>query len=91
VQLLAGWVSAAQHTLEIAIYDVRLPDPFGPVLFDALTGAAKRGVAVRLAYNYEEDEHPVPVPPPPKTEPGLIDSLPFPTARIPGVPDLMHH
>jgi phosphatidylserine/phosphatidylglycerophosphate/cardiolipin synthase-like enzyme len=91
VQLLAGWVSAARHTLEIAIYDVRLPDPFGPVLFDALTGAAKRGVAVRLAYNYEEDEHPVPVPPPPKTEPGLIDSLPFPTARIPGVPDLMHH
>jgi phosphatidylserine/phosphatidylglycerophosphate/cardiolipin synthase-like enzyme len=91
VQLLAGWVSAARHTLEIAIYDVRLPDPFGPVLIDALTGAAKRGVAVRLAYNYEEDEHPVPVPPPPKTEPGLIDSLPFPTARIPGVPDLMHH
>jgi phosphatidylserine/phosphatidylglycerophosphate/cardiolipin synthase-like enzyme len=91
VQLLAGWVSAAQHTLEIAIYDVRLPDPVGPVLIDALTGAAKRGVAVRLAYNYEEDEHPVPVPPPPKTEPGLIDSLPFPTARIPGVPDLMHH
>jgi phosphatidylserine/phosphatidylglycerophosphate/cardiolipin synthase-like enzyme len=91
VQLLAGWVSAARHTLEIAIYDVRLPDPVGPVLIDALTGAAKRGVAVRLAYNYEEDEHPVPVPPPPKTEPGLIDSLPFPTARIPGVPDLMHH
>jgi phosphatidylserine/phosphatidylglycerophosphate/cardiolipin synthase-like enzyme len=91
VQLLAGWVSAARHTLEIAIYDVRLPDPFGPVLIDALTGAAKRGVAVRLAYNYEKDEHPVPVPPPPKTEPGLIDSLPFPTARIPGVPDLMHH
>jgi phosphatidylserine/phosphatidylglycerophosphate/cardiolipin synthase-like enzyme len=91
VQLLAGWVSAAQHTLEIAIYDVRLPDPFGPVLIYALTGAAKLGVAVRLADNYEEDEHPVPVPPPPKTEPGLIDSLPFPTARIPGVPDLMHH
>lgn len=91
MQLLAAWISAAQHTLEIAIYDIRLPDPVGPVLLEALTEAAGRGVVVRLAYNYEEDEHPVPVPPPPKTDPGLIDSLPFPTARIPGVPDLMHH
>ena len=33
----------------------------------------------------------MPVPPPPRTEPGLIESLPFPTAAIPGVPDLMHH
>jgi phosphatidylserine/phosphatidylglycerophosphate/cardiolipin synthase-like enzyme len=31
------------------------------------------------------------VPVPPKTEPALIESLPFPTAGIPGVPDLMHH
>ena len=46
---------------------------------------------VRLAYNLDEDGHPVPVPPPPRTEPGLIESLPFPTAAIPGVPDLMHH
>jgi phosphatidylserine/phosphatidylglycerophosphate/cardiolipin synthase-like enzyme len=31
------------------------------------------------------------VPPPPKTEPELVESLPFPTAAIPGWPDLMHH
>jgi phosphatidylserine/phosphatidylglycerophosphate/cardiolipin synthase-like enzyme len=31
------------------------------------------------------------VPPPPATDPGLIESLPFPTAGIPGIPDLMHH
>ena len=67
------------------------PGPAGPVLLDALTEAAARGVAVRLAYNFEQDDHPVPVPPPPQTEPGLIESLPFPTAAIPGVPDLMHH
>jgi phosphatidylserine/phosphatidylglycerophosphate/cardiolipin synthase-like enzyme len=91
VQLLASWISAAQHTLEIAIYDVRLTDPVGSVLRDALTGAASRGVSVRLAYNFEEDGHPMPVPPPPRTEPDLVDALPFPTARIPGVPDLMHH
>jgi phosphatidylserine/phosphatidylglycerophosphate/cardiolipin synthase-like enzyme len=91
VQLLASWISAAQRTLEIAIYDVRLTDPVGSVLRDALTGAASRGVSVRLAYNFEEDGHPMPVPPPPRTEPDLVDALPFPTARIPGVPDLMHH
>jgi phosphatidylserine/phosphatidylglycerophosphate/cardiolipin synthase-like enzyme len=89
--VLADWLSAAQHSLDIAIYDIRLPDPTGPVLLDALTEAAARGVAVRLAYNFEQDDHPVPVPPPPRTEPGLIESLPFPTAAIPGVPDLMHH
>jgi phosphatidylserine/phosphatidylglycerophosphate/cardiolipin synthase-like enzyme len=31
------------------------------------------------------------VPPPPQTNPELIESLPFPTVAIPGVPDLMHH
>ena len=88
---LVDWISAAQHSLDIAIYDIRLPDPIGSILRDALTGAAARGVKVRLAYNLDEDGHPVPVPPPPRTEPGLIESLPFPTAAIPGVPDLMHH
>ena len=48
-------------------------------------------MSVRLAYNFEDNDHPVPVPPPPQTQPGLIESLPFPTAGIPGVPDLMHH
>ncbi len=31
------------------------------------------------------------MPPPPATDPQLVESLPFPTAAIPGVPDLMHH
>jgi phosphatidylserine/phosphatidylglycerophosphate/cardiolipin synthase-like enzyme len=31
------------------------------------------------------------VPPPPETEPDLVESLPFPTVGIPGIPDLMHH
>jgi phosphatidylserine/phosphatidylglycerophosphate/cardiolipin synthase-like enzyme len=57
----------------------------------ALAGAAARGVAVRLAYNVDADARDAPVPPPPRTEPGLVESLPFPTAAIPGVPDLMHH
>ncbi len=56
----------------------------------ALTDAAARGVAVRLAYNLDDDGRP-PVPPPPRTDPSLVDALPFPTAAIPGSPDLMHH
>ena len=32
-----------------------------------------------------------PVPPPPKTDPSLIETLPFETAAVPGWPDLMHH
>jgi phosphatidylserine/phosphatidylglycerophosphate/cardiolipin synthase-like enzyme len=47
-------------------------------------------VQIRLAYNVD---HPadVAVPPPPRTDPELVAALPFPTAAIPGVPDLMHH
>jgi phosphatidylserine/phosphatidylglycerophosphate/cardiolipin synthase-like enzyme len=51
--------------------------------------ANARGVAVRLAYNVDHPAHVV-EPPPPRTDPDLMASLPFPTAAIPGVPDLMH-
>jgi phosphatidylserine/phosphatidylglycerophosphate/cardiolipin synthase-like enzyme len=87
---LAAFVAAAERTLEIAIYDLRLPDGVGEIVRDALTAAAARGVRVRLAYNVDHGRD-IPVPPPPTTEPALVESLPFPTAGIPGVPDLMHH
>ena len=89
-QALADFVAAAQHTLEIAIYDFHLPDDLARIVEGALTGAAERGVAVRLAYNVDHGKK-VPVPPPPGTKPELVEALPFPTAPIPGVPDLMHH
>jgi phosphatidylserine/phosphatidylglycerophosphate/cardiolipin synthase-like enzyme len=69
---------------------VRLPDPLAAIVEGALTGAADRGVAVRLAYNLDHPDE-TPVPPPPQTQPELLESLPFPTVAIPGVPDLMHH
>ena len=56
----------------------------------ALSNVARRGVAVRLAFNADY-ANPIPVPPPPRVEPNLIDSLDVPTKPIPGVPDLMHH
>jgi phosphatidylserine/phosphatidylglycerophosphate/cardiolipin synthase-like enzyme len=87
---LADFIRAAQHTLEIAIYDVRLPDPLAQILRGALDDARSRGVQLRLAYNLDCREGQK-VPPPPETEPELVESLPFPTVAIPGVPDLMHH
>jgi phosphatidylserine/phosphatidylglycerophosphate/cardiolipin synthase-like enzyme len=55
-----------------------------------LTATSARGVDVRLAYNLDHPDN-TPVPVPPETDPELVERLPFPTAAIPGVPDLMHH
>jgi len=91
-QRVAKFLAAAEQTLELALYDIRLPDPAGTVVREALEGAAGRGVQVRLAYNDEhEADARVPVPPPPVTQPDLIESLRLPTCGIPGIPDLMHH
>ncbi len=87
---VAAFVDAARETLELALYDIRLHADTAEVVKAALVGAHERGVNVRLAYNIERERR-VPVPPPPKTEPDLIEALPFETAGIPGWPDLMHH
>ena len=87
---LVSFLADARETLELALYDVRLPGPVGDSVHAALVGACERGVKVRLAYNLD---HPKDVfePPPPRTEPNLVESLPLPTKAIPGTPDLMHH
>ena len=49
---LAAFIEDAVSTLEVAIYDFRLTDPqLAATVVGALTGAAKRGVTVRLAYD----------------------------------------
>ena len=45
------FIRPARRSLELALYDVRLPDPVGAIVADELRGAADRGVTVRLAYN----------------------------------------
>src|SRR5207248_5863411 len=85
---LLEFLDGAQKTLDIALYDLRLPGPLGDAVAGALIGASQRGVAVRLAYNVDHGKR---LPPPPQTIPELVESLPVPTLGIPGVPDLMHH
>jgi phosphatidylserine/phosphatidylglycerophosphate/cardiolipin synthase-like enzyme len=84
------FVTAARSTLDLALYDFDLEQPTARLVASALADVARRGVAVRLAFNVDH-EKPIPVPPPPSGKPALIDSLEVPTKPIPGVPDLMHH
>jgi phosphatidylserine/phosphatidylglycerophosphate/cardiolipin synthase-like enzyme len=88
---LIGFLGVAHSTLDLALYDVRLPGPVGDAVADALRGARDRGVAVRIAYNRDEGRHRVPVPPPPGTQPEILEAVGVPIRGIPGIPDLMHH
>ena len=86
---VAAFLDEARVSLDLALYDVRLPGEAGDVVSDALRGAADRGVHVRILYNADHDERIFP--PPPATKPELIEALPFETLGVPGIPDLMHH
>ena len=66
---VAEFVSAAERTLELALYDIRLHDEAAALVSEALVDAQERGVAVRLVYNVDHPG-PIPVPPPPQTAPG---------------------
>jgi phosphatidylserine/phosphatidylglycerophosphate/cardiolipin synthase-like enzyme len=87
---VAEFLRPAQRSLELALYDVRLPDPVGSIVADQLREAAGRGVEVRLLYNVDSDR-PAAIHPPPSTRPEILDELPAETRPVPGIPDLMHH
>jgi phosphatidylserine/phosphatidylglycerophosphate/cardiolipin synthase-like enzyme len=87
---LVEFLDGATKSLEIALYDVRLPGEVGDRVAGALRAAAKRRVQTRLLYNVDHARR-IPIPAPPNTKPELIEALPFPTLPIPGEPDLMHH
>ena len=80
----------ARSSLELALYDVRLPDPVGSIVVDELRAAAERGVAIRLLYNVDAERPPA-LHPPPATRPDILAELPIDARPIPGIPDLMHH
>ena len=84
------FLDGARQTLDLALYDLRLKGPEADRIQGALVGASTRGVRVRFLYNIDHPG-PIPVPPPPESVSDLIESLPFETRAISGVPDLMHH
>ena len=90
---LVDWLGAASRSLDLALYDVRLPGSVGDAVADALRAAMRRGVRVRLAFN---DDTPGPdprpfEPPPPSTERHILEELGAELKGIPGWRDLMHH
>jgi phosphatidylserine/phosphatidylglycerophosphate/cardiolipin synthase-like enzyme len=85
------FLGAAERTLDLALYDIRLQGEAGDAVSAAFVAAHERGVRVRLVYNADDHRGPIPVPPPPQTEPELLNRLPIETKPIPGEPDLMHH
>jgi phosphatidylserine/phosphatidylglycerophosphate/cardiolipin synthase-like enzyme len=89
-RLVADFVDAAGHSLDLAHYDFALGEENARVVGDAVRRAAGRGVRMRFAYNVDH-ANPIPVPPPPEPDAVLIASLPVEAKAIAGVPDLMHH
>lgn len=87
---IAGFLTEARATLDLALYDIRVETDAGALVLASLLAAAQRGVRVRLLYNVDHPG-PIPVPPPPEATPDAIEALPVPTRGVAGVPDLMHH
>jgi phosphatidylserine/phosphatidylglycerophosphate/cardiolipin synthase-like enzyme len=87
---VAAFVAAARSSLDLALYDVRLPGETGERVADELRAAAGRGVAVRLVYNVDSERPPA-IHPPPATRPEILAELPIEARAVPGIPDLMHH
>src|ERR1700748_1459280 len=75
---LAHFVKGAKQSLEIAIYDLRLPDPIPDILRDETPIARAGGATIRLVYNEDDGVPRVPVPPPPQTQPDLLSRVGFP-------------
>jgi phosphatidylserine/phosphatidylglycerophosphate/cardiolipin synthase-like enzyme len=87
---IAEFLSGAERSLDIAMYDVRFETDGGALVLAALLAALQRGVEIRLLYDVAHPG-PIPVPPPPETAPEALEALPIPTRGIAGIPDLMHH
>ena len=63
---VAEFLCGAERSLDLALYDVRLPDPVGSIVADELRAAVDRGVRVRLLYNVDCGR-PAALHPPPST------------------------
>jgi phosphatidylserine/phosphatidylglycerophosphate/cardiolipin synthase-like enzyme len=65
-EILAEFIGGAKHRLDIAIYDFRLAEgKVHDTVVNAINNAAKRGVAVRIGYDKDQEDH----------TPGTIDDF----------------
>ncbi len=87
---LHDFLADAHTSLDLALYDFKLQPGTEELVVDTIEEVARRGVAVRIAYNADY-RAPIPVPPPPESTPEDIERLTVPTKAIAGIPDLMHH
>ena len=92
---VVAFLAGAERSLDLALYDVRLPGEIGDRVGDAIRAAHARGVDVRIVFNQDErpeddGERPF-FPAPPRTEPHVLETLGVPVKPIPGWRDLMHH
>ena len=89
-ELVAGFVESARHTLDVAIYDLRLAGAAGDRLLAAVHSARERGVRVRVVFN-QDHARKEPNPPPPAVDWDFLKRMDVPFQPVSGVPDLMHH
>jgi phosphatidylserine/phosphatidylglycerophosphate/cardiolipin synthase-like enzyme len=87
---VASFLAAAEQTLDVALYDLKLDGDEERPVSEALVGAERRGVRVRVLYNVDHPG-PIPVPAPPSHVPDTLEALPVETRAVAGIPDLMHH
>jgi phosphatidylserine/phosphatidylglycerophosphate/cardiolipin synthase-like enzyme len=88
---LEAFLLAAERTLDLALYDVRLPGPVGDRIAAALRGASERGVRVRIAIQGPDAAPPGHTSPPPQTRPDILANAGGTVRAIDGDGDLMHH
>lgn len=88
---IAAWIGEARRTLNLALYDVRIPGVVGDGIAEAIASARSRDVRVRIAIHDPE----IPQEPlrstPPQTRPDLLAATGADVRLIDGRGDLMHH
>ena len=53
---LVAWLEATRESLDLALYDVRLPGAVGDDVAGAIRAARDRGVRIRIMFNQDERE-----------------------------------
>jgi len=89
---VADFIGAANHTLELALYDCRLSEPLKAIVTAALRERSAAGVGIRIAYDADKPEVPAVDRGADPAESGTgvyIASLGYPYRRIGGM-KLMH-